>query len=523
MREGIKGLASFFAFILLNISLTACAPGLLGGVGGSGGSGAATASLAKTSFSIDSSTMASNGTSAATITLILLDASGNPISGVTPTVTVSGNSATVTVSGPSDASGRVTFQVTSSTNGTTTVAVASPSTLSTLSTQVRFVTGHALTSIAATSAPVLLARQDHGIVWTGSKMIVWGGGDSSTTGTMYNDGGIYDPVTDTWNTALPASGLATREEFAAVWAKSVSKMLVWGGYNGANVALGDGAMFDPSGAGSWTAMTNTSAPWKRYELVAAWDDLNNRMIVYNGTSDTANARCPGGTPKYCENGGFFDPANGANGTWTDFPSGGTTAGGPVGRRWATALWASNLGRFIVWGGNLGGTTRNDGGILDPSSGWTAISAGSAPTDRDELAMGYVPSAKTVIVWGGWSNSTGFKQDGGLLDLSGGGGGSWTAIPNSGPAARAVPFYGSTGTGLIVWGGINGGGGFNDGAVYTYGTGWGTTIATAAQARGYGQGTHSGAGAWTGGGLLIWGGTTASTFGTLRNSGALITP
>jgi hypothetical protein len=41
------------------------------------------------------------------------------------------------------------------------------------------------------------ARESHTAVWTGSRMIVWGGSDRATQ-DQSNDGGIYDPATDTW-------------------------------------------------------------------------------------------------------------------------------------------------------------------------------------------------------------------------------------------------------------------------------------------------------------------------------------
>ena len=45
------------------------------------------------------------------------------------------------------------------------------------------------------------ARSFHSSVWTGSEMIIWGGiGD-----IVLSDGGRYDPVTDNWKTISPVS------------------------------------------------------------------------------------------------------------------------------------------------------------------------------------------------------------------------------------------------------------------------------------------------------------------------------
>jgi hypothetical protein len=47
------------------------------------------------------------------------------------------------------------------------------------------------TSVAGAPA----ARTAHGAVWTGSRMMVWGG---QTSGVWPSTGGLYDPATDTW-------------------------------------------------------------------------------------------------------------------------------------------------------------------------------------------------------------------------------------------------------------------------------------------------------------------------------------
>ena len=47
---------------------------------------------------------------------------------------------------------------------------------------------------------LLLAQYGHTAVWTGSEMIVWGGGNRGS----YPDGGKYNPTTDSW-TAVSAT------------------------------------------------------------------------------------------------------------------------------------------------------------------------------------------------------------------------------------------------------------------------------------------------------------------------------
>jgi len=77
----------------------------------------------------------------------------------------------------------------------------------------------------ATTAGVPTGRSDHTAVWTGTRMIVWGG-----VGPMFvNTGGQYDPVGYSWAATATTAGVpSARYVHTAVW--TGSKMIVWGGY-----------------------------------------------------------------------------------------------------------------------------------------------------------------------------------------------------------------------------------------------------------------------------------------------------
>ena len=54
-----------------------------------------------------------------------------------------------------------------------------------------------------TLPPVALAPRAYmPAVWTGSEMIVWGGGNNQI-GQVYNDGARYNPTTNTWKLTNP--------------------------------------------------------------------------------------------------------------------------------------------------------------------------------------------------------------------------------------------------------------------------------------------------------------------------------
>ncbi len=136
------------------------------------------------------------------------------------------------------------------------------------------------TATSITSAPA--GRYEHTAVWTGSQMIVWGGLYYDGMFFHYFDtGGRYNPSTDSWTATSTTSAPAGRNYHTAVW--TGSKMIVWGGFGSAGV-LNTGGRYNP-GTDSWTATSTTSAPAGRYEHTAVWTD--SEMIVwggYNGTS-----------------------------------------------------------------------------------------------------------------------------------------------------------------------------------------------------------------------------------------------
>ena len=70
-------------------------------------------------------------------------------------------------------------------------------------------------------------RNKHTAVWTGSEMVVWGGSGGPPF-YAENTGGRYDPTTDSWRETSTGAGVPIPEKnHVAVW--TGSRMLVWGG------------------------------------------------------------------------------------------------------------------------------------------------------------------------------------------------------------------------------------------------------------------------------------------------------
>ncbi len=88
-----------------------------------------------------------------------------------------------------------------------------------------------------------LSRSDPTAIWTGSEMIVWGGGVSNT-------GVRYDPTMDSWTSTSTINAPAARAGQSAVW--TGSEMIIWGGWNGNGSFFDTGGRYDPT-TDSWEA------------------------------------------------------------------------------------------------------------------------------------------------------------------------------------------------------------------------------------------------------------------------------
>ena len=130
----------------------------------------------------------------------------------------------------------------------------------------------AWTAINATDAPG--ARSGHTAVWTGAKLIVWGG---SQGGTPMADGAVYDPATDSWIGLATDNAPSAREKHAAVW--TGSEMVVIGG-EGVSGALEDSHAYNPT-TDTWRPLNGSVGA--RSGSTAVW--TGSRILVFGGESN----------------------------------------------------------------------------------------------------------------------------------------------------------------------------------------------------------------------------------------------
>lgn len=242
-------------------------------------------------------------------------------------------------------------------------------------------------TMSSTGAPS--ARYGHAMVWSGSKVLVWGGFD----GTNYlGDGAAYDVIEDKWE-ALPAMGTppTARADHSAVWAND--KMIVFGGYgfNGTEFNyLGDGFELDLA-AGMW-APVKDGQPSPRSRHTVEW--TGTEMIIWGGRD--ANGLSPSGAR--------YKPGI----DWSVM----TTDGAPELREFHTAVWISP--RLVIWGGlNAGGGYINSGALYDPSTNtWSSKQIPTAPIGRAYHTA--VNANGKMVIWGG-ATPEGLTNTGGVLD------------------------------------------------------------------------------------------------------------
>jgi N-acetylneuraminic acid mutarotase len=272
-------------------------------------------------------------------------------------------------------------------------------------------------------------RRDHTAVWTGSKMIIWGG-QSIDGSTYYADGAAYDPVSDTWTTLESTNAPSARAQHTAVW--TGTQMIVWGGLD-SSTFIGEGYTYEPS-AGSglkWQQMSPTNEPSARV-TTAVWSGTD--FFVFGGYNS--------GGPQ--QDGAFYNP--GTN-TWFSRAS----LSSPL--NFHSLVWA---GAHLLRVGGVDSFSTVDSAAFYDVSGdtWTDIAPYPLGFRSNHTSV-YVAGSEYVLVWGG-QDSGGSPTNSGYVYDANNNTWAWSINATSGvPTPRvghtAVWTQGA-GTRMIVWGG-----------------------------------------------------------------------
>ncbi len=215
------------------------------------------------------------------------------------------------------------------------------------------------------------ARIGHSAVWTGTRMLIWGGEGTASKGYT---GAQYVASTDSW---IPMTTIAPREDHTAVW--TGNEMIVWGGVTLGVGVIRTGARYDPLLA-SWSETTTLGAPTARFGHYAVW--TGDEMIVWGGSGGDSGAR--------------YDPTADA---WQPMSLPGFS--GLAGSS-AAVVWSGT--EMIAWGG-----PQAYGGRYNPQNDtWTQTAPFTQATPRNQPVG--VWTGHDMIVWGGGQFSDGGRYD-----------------------------------------------------------------------------------------------------------------
>jgi N-acetylneuraminic acid mutarotase len=303
------------------------------------------------------------------------------------------------------------------------------------------------TWVAIPPAPIP-ARSDQSAIWTGSKMIVWGGSNVALFDEVYGDGAAYDPSTKRW-AKIAQAPLSPRVYNSAVW--TGREMIVWGGgviaeqgeegstqLIPAGTLFHDGAAYDPA-ADTWTLLPK--APIKgRSGQVAIW--TGREMILWGGAGI-------GESNLAFKDGAAFDPATRR---WRLIPE----APLPPGTAY-TAVWTGK--QMLVYGG-----PRGRAAAYDPvTDAWSKLPR--PPFDALVLPVS-AWTGRVMLVWGGEGvTSAELDKARGIGAVYDPASNRWTALPKAPGATGLGQTAVWTGHDMLVWGGLLGRGPFRTGVDY----------------------------------------------------------
>ena len=330
------------------------------------------------------------------------------------------------------------------------------------------------TELSVDGAPI--ARDQHIAVWTGNEMVIWGGRYLFNGLNYLRSGGRYDPKTDTWTATSLSGAPSSRSDHTGIW--DGSEVLIWGGYDGSSY-LDTGARYNPT-TNTWQTITTNNAPSGRENHTAIW--TGSEMIIWGGRN-LVNLN----------SGKRYDPDVDQ---WLNL----TTTDAPIHRYNHSAVWDGE--RMIIWGGAFGNSRYNTGGRYDPDTdSWQATSVNNAPAGR--IRHSAIWSGNEMVIWGGHDPDL-FSDGGRYNPITD----SWTAVSQSNvPVARYYHTTVWTGSQMIIWGGT-GEGSHNTGGRYDpVSNSWQATATTDAPR---GRSYHSMV--WTGTEMIIWGGENVPYLG-----------
>jgi N-acetylneuraminic acid mutarotase len=139
--------------------------------------------------------------------------------------------------------------------------------------------------VATSSVDAPSPRSLHTAVWTGTEMIIWGGNDGTASANSLNTGARFNPASNSWKPMSTLCAPVQRDGHAGVW--SGTELLVWGGGNNGGVqSLVTGGRYNPA-SDTWQAIPVLGAPQGRLAPAGLW--TGSAFVLWGGRDPKTGA------------------------------------------------------------------------------------------------------------------------------------------------------------------------------------------------------------------------------------------
>jgi hypothetical protein len=242
----------------------------------------------------------------------------------------------------------------------------------------------------------------------------------------------------TWTAKSPATMPTARDAAAMAYDAVRQKVVLFGGYDGSGVAQADTWTWDGA---TWNKpVLGTSSPAARYGAGAAWDSVTSSVVIFGGRNSAA-------TPTSYNDLWLW------NGTgWSQCTT--LCPGTPPSARLGVGMLIDGQELVVLGGGSDWDMTSTYGDMykLVPITGWSTLGAGG-PSARGWAGFVWDAHASVGILFGGFTGPN--TPNGETWKWSGS---AWTELsPPTTPGARGAPAmaYDSQRQVVVMFGGDNG--------------------------------------------------------------------
>lgn len=192
--------------------------------------------------------------------------------------------------------------------------------------------------------------EGHSMVWTGAKLIVWGG--TLPNGNNSNLGAVYDPNAmpgQRWSPMSTVNVPSIRSGHTAIWTGQHMIMFSGGGPQSNADLIGSGGIYDFA-SNRWVLSLNSEMVMERLGHTATWN--GHEMLIFGGRSNRLRS-------VFGQVFSFEPESRRWQGAHSQF--------GPSSRENHSAVWTGSS--LIIWGGSVNQVGNRqvfgDGGIFYP--------------------------------------------------------------------------------------------------------------------------------------------------------------